>query len=168
VTTSWEQIATLRNQVATLEVAVEANTFSFYGNREEEKNALRSTIDVLNAQLELTNTQQSLLRVRADAYVSQVQLLAAMGVLAPDMFSPGVKTYDPAANFRSVEHKGETPLEWPARTLDAIGGIQVGKPPAASVAEIRSNATSMPAAPGPDAPMASILNALDQPPPVPK
>jgi hypothetical protein len=168
VTSAWEQLSTLRTQDKTLEVAVEANTFSFYGNREEEKSALRSTIDVLNAELELTNTQQSIIRVRADEYVGQVQLLAAMGVLSPALLSPDVKAYDPGKNFRDVEHKGETPFEWPGRVLDAIGGAEVGKAPGASVAEIRPNASAMPPAPGPEAPMPSILNTLDQPPPAPK
>ena len=168
VTSQWEQIATLRNQIKTLEAAVEANTFSFYGNREEEKNALRSTIDVLNAQLELTNTQQAMIRARAEEYVGQVQLLAVMGVLNPAALSPDVRAYDPAQNFRSVQHKGETPLEWPARTLDAIGGMRVGKEPAASVAEIRGAGSAMPAAPDPEAPITSILSTLDKPPPVPR
>jgi outer membrane protein/S-layer protein transport system outer membrane protein len=168
VSSVWEQLAALRTQLKTLEDAAEADTFSFYGNREEEKSALRSTIDVLNAELELTQTQQALIRARSDEYVSQVQLLQAMGVLKVAMLSPGVVSYDPADNFRSVEHRGETPLEWPVRALDAIGQPTVSRPPPASLKEVRPNGQPMPPAPGPEKPLPSILNALDTPPPEPK
>ena len=168
VSTVWEQLASLRIQLQTLDQAEEADTFSFYGNREEEKNALRSTIDVLNAELELTQTQQALIRARADEYAGQVQLLAAMGVLKVSMLSPGVEVYDPSANFRSVEHKGETPLEWPVRVLDGIGQPKVSREPPASLAEVRPGGVDMPPAPGPEKPLPSILNALDSPPPEPK
>ncbi len=168
VTTAWEQLSALRNQLKTLEDAVAASSFAFYGNREEEKLDLRSTIDVLNAQLELTGAQQNVIRARAQEYLGQARILAAMGVLNVAQLSPGVTTYDAAANFREVQHKGETPLEWPARTLDAIGGMRVGAPPPASVAEVRPNASAMPAAPGPEKPIPSILNAIDTPPPEPR
>ena len=168
VTSAWEQLSSVRKALKALEDAGKADTFSFYGNREEEKLALRTTIDVLNAELELTNTQQSIIRARADEYVDQVQMLAVMGVLNVAMLSSDVKLYDPAKNFRAVEHKGETPLEWPVHALDAIGGVTVGKNPAASVAEVRPNASAMPAAPGPETPLPSILTTLTSPPPEPK
>ena len=50
--------------------------------REEERFALRSTIEVLNAQAELQNAQLAFVRGRANEYVGRVQLLAQVGTLA--------------------------------------------------------------------------------------
>jgi outer membrane protein/S-layer protein transport system outer membrane protein len=168
VSTAWEQLASDRKQIVNLDDSVKAGEFSFYGNREESKLALRTTIDVLNAELELTSAQQALIRERAAEYVDRVQLLAAMGVLTPTLLSSRVNLYDPAANFRRVRHKGETPLEWPARALDAIGAPRVGPEPPASLAGAKSEGSSMPATPQAETPILSILSTLDKPPPEPK
>jgi TolC family type I secretion outer membrane protein len=168
VSTAWEQLAAARLQISSLSQVVSADEYSFYGNREESKLALRSTIDVLNAQLELTQAQQALVRARAAEYAGRVALLGAMGVLTPTMLSPSVKTYDTGANLRRVEHIGETPLEWPARALDAIGQPKVTRPPPSSIAEALPGGSPMPLAPAPAKPLTSILSTLQTPPPPPQ
>jgi hypothetical protein len=161
-------LAADRKQIVDLEESVKAGEFSFYGNREESKLALRSTIDVLNAELELTSAQQALIHERAAEYVDRAQLLASMGVLAPATLGAHVDLYDPAANFRRVEHKGETPLEWPAKAFDAIGAPRIGPNPPASLADAKSSGSAMPATPTAEDPIQSILSTLDKPPPEPK
>jgi outer membrane protein/S-layer protein transport system outer membrane protein len=168
VTTAWEQLSAARSQLTSLDEAVKAGEFSFYGNHEEQKLALRSTIEVLNAELELTSAQQNLIRVRASEYVDRIQLLGAMGVLTPTLLSANIGLYDPAANFRRVQHRGQTPLEWPIRALDGIAAPQIGPTPPASIAEAVPENSPMPATPGVQAPIVSILSTLDNPPPEPK
>lgn len=167
VSSTWEQLVAARKQLSSLSDEVAADEFSFYGNREEAKLALRSTIDVLNAELELTGAQQNLIRARATEYSTRVQLLAAMGVLTPTLLSPKVPIYDAADHLRHVQHAGETPLEWPARALDAIGQPKISPPPPASIADAKPEGSPMPPAPAPAAPIRSILSTLDKPPPEP-
>jgi hypothetical protein len=168
VSTAWEQLSTTRLQITGLDAEVKADEFSFYGNRQEEKMALRSTIEVLNAELELTTAQQNLVRARATEYIARAQLLQAMGLLTPASLTSNVTTYDPAANFRHVQHRWETPLEWPARALERFTAPPIGPNPPAAIAEARPAGTVMPAKPVGEGPIRSILSTLDTPPPEPK
>ncbi|HEY2483013.1 MAG TPA: TolC family protein, partial [Caulobacteraceae bacterium] len=168
VSTAWEQLSASRAQITSYDDEVKADEFSFYGNSQEQKMALRSTIEVLNAELELTTAQQNLVRARATEYVARAQLLAAMGILTPAALSSRVAAYDPAENFRHVRHKGETPLEWPVRALDSIAAVKIGPNPPASIAEAHGGGSVMPPAPTAEEPIRSILSTLQSPPPEPK
>jgi S-layer protein transport system outer membrane protein len=168
VSSAWERLSAARSQLKSLDEEVASNRFSFYGNRQEAKIAIRTTIEVLNAELELSNSQQSLISVHAEEYVDRIQLLAAMGMLDPLMLSAKTNPYDSAAHFRQVKHAGETPLEWPVRVLDAIGTAKVAPPPPASISEARPTGSAMPPTPETEAPIQSILSTLNKPPPEPK
>jgi len=167
VSTAWEQLVATRRQIDSLTQVVNADEYSFYGNREEAKLALRSTIDVLNAQLELTTAQQALIRARTDEYIARVALLGQMGVLTPATLSPNVKTYDTGAYLHHVQHIGETPLEWPAKALDAIGQPGLTRAPPSTIAGATPGGSPLPPTPAPAAPIRSILSTLEAPPPPP-
>ena len=171
VSQAWEQLAAARKQIATFEDEVKADEFAFYGVRQEEKFALRSTIEVLNAELELTNAQQNLVRVRAQEYAGRVQLLSVVGTLDTRMFAPQAPRYDEAANFRRIRNAGATPLEAPVRFLDKAFAPPVPPQRPASIAEAVPGGAVLPMTPGDEAPMSSILSALDRapaPPPADK
>jgi outer membrane protein/S-layer protein transport system outer membrane protein len=173
VSIAWEQLAALRKQLTTLDDEVKADEFAFYGVRQEEKFALRSTIEILNAELELTTAQQNLVRARASEYAGRVQLLAVMGVLTPQLLAPHVVLYDPAKNFNRVKNKGAiVPLEAPVRVLDALAAIPIPGPHPAAIPNARPDNTGggehMPPQPDPEAPFASILADLSEAPPAPK
>jgi TolC family type I secretion outer membrane protein len=168
VSNAWEQLVAARQQIDNLSQVVSADEYSFYGNREEAKLALRSTIDVLNAQLELTTAQEALIRARTTEYAARVALLGVIGVLSPSTLSPNVQPYDATANLRHVEHIGATPLEWPAEALDGIGQPKVTRPRPSSIADALPGGSAMPPTPAPAAPIRSILSTLDTPPPQPK
>lgn len=162
VTLAWERVVSLRQQLETLGEEVKSNELAFRGVRAEERYALRSNIEILNAEAELNAAQQNLVRARAAEYISRVQLLAQTGSLTPQLLAVGVKSYDPAANFRSVKNRGVTPLDVPVRVLDAIASPPIGKPRPASIANARPEGSPMAAAPGPEAPLTSIIETLDQ------
>ncbi len=168
VSTAWEQLSVSRDQIRSYDEEMKADEFSFYGNREEQKMALRSTIEVLNAELELTTAQQNLVRARATEYTARAQLLDTMGMLTPAALSSRVSAYDPAENFRHVRHRGETPLEWPVRALDSIAAPKIGSNPPASVADVHVSGSVMPPEPTGEGPIRSILSTLETPPPEPK
>lgn len=159
---SWEQLVAFRQQLTTAQDEMRATEIAYAGVREEQKQALRSTIEVLNAELELSNAEQNLARTRASEYVARVQLLAAMGVLTPDTLAKGVPTYDAAEHFRKIRYKGLTPLEVPARILDAVAAPHIGRTRPASIEEVKPlSAPSLPALPADaDAPIPSIYETI--------
>lgn len=168
IATGWERLVSERSQLSTLEAEVKADDFAFYGVGQEQKLALRQTIDVLNAQLELTNAQKNLVTARAAEYVSRVQLLALTGLLTPQTLSPNIESYDPTKNFRNVENRGGTPLDFPVRVLDGIAAPPIGSPRPASVSEaVPKDAPALPPTPPTPGPLTSILTTLDQAPPKP-
>ena len=147
VSASWEQLAASRKQVSTFEDEVKADEFAFYGVRQEEKFALRSQIEVLNAELELTNAQQNLVRVRAQEYAGRVQLLSSIGTLEARMFAPKTPRYDEAANLKRIKNIGATPLEAPVRVFDHLLAPPMSPQRPASIAEARPGGAELPATP---------------------
>jgi outer membrane protein/S-layer protein transport system outer membrane protein len=165
VSSAWEELVSLRQQLTTAQDEMKASGVAYAGVREEQKVALRTTIEVLNAELELSNAQQNLARIRAAEYISRVQLLTAMGVLTPDMLAKGVKTYDPSENFRRIRWRGVTPLELPVRAIEKIASPPIGPQPAASIAEAEPTASpELPRLPpDADAPIVSIYETILKP-----
>lgn len=160
VVQSWERLVSLRRQLGTLEEEVRSNQVAFFGVRAEETYALRSNIEVLNAAAELNQAQQNLVRTRAAEYVSRVQLLAATGTLTPKLLSAAAEPYDPAENFRRVQNKGATPLEWPGRLIDGAVGPRVERPRPATIPIERPSGSSSAPTPGVERPITSILEII--------
>lgn len=164
VSTAWEQLAATRKQLVTYEDEMRADEFAFYGVRQEEKFALRSTIEVLNAELELSNAQQNLVRTRAQEYVSRVQVLQYVGTLDARQFAAATPRYDPTKNLNRIKNIGVTPAEYPARILDRVLSPPTPASRPASIAVARPGGAELPDTPNTEAPIRSILSALDQEP----
>jgi TolC family type I secretion outer membrane protein len=165
VSTAWEQVVALRQQLSTAQEEMRADQVAFAGARQEEKVALRTTLDVLNAELELSNAQQNVARIRSAEYASRVDLLALIGVLTPDMLSAGTTPYDPSKNFRKIQNVGVTPLELPARVLDGLSTPRPRGDPPASIAEVRPPSSALPAPPSnPELPIVSIYSTIENAP----
>jgi outer membrane protein len=98
VARSWDQLIATRGAIALQARQVELQTTAVQGNRVEQKVGLRSTIDLLNAELELANAQIALLQSRHDEYVARAGLLASTGKLEARYLLPGAPLYDPAAS----------------------------------------------------------------------
>jgi len=85
------------------EAQVRANEVALNGVRQEALVGSRTTLDVLNAEQELLNSQVLLVTARRDAYVAGFQLLNAMGQAeAQDLGLEGGPLYDPLGNYRRV------------------------------------------------------------------
>jgi outer membrane protein len=121
VSTAWNQLLAARASTTANEEQVRAARIAAEGVREESSVGLRTTLDVLNAELELRNAQLAVAQARRDDYVAQANLLTAMGRLNAQALVPGVETYDPAVNFQRVKGKGSVPWEPAIETLDALG-----------------------------------------------
>lgn len=94
-----------RDVIATSAAGVAANRESTQGVRAENNVGTRTSLDVLNAEQELLNSQVTLLTARRDAYVAGFALLAAMGKAeAKDLGLDSGALYDPMVNYNRVRN----------------------------------------------------------------
>lgn len=122
VSQAWNQLLGARGSLAADEVQVKADTIAYQGAQEEHNAGLRTTLDVLNAQQELENSQLALVGAQHDEYAASAAVLAAIGSLDVGALAPGTARYDPAANLNKVRHAvGWVPWDAPLQALDHLG-----------------------------------------------
>ena len=119
VSSAYAQVIAARSTLLAGEEAVRAATIAAEGVRQEAQVGLRTTLDVLNQELELRAAQVTLANARRNEYVAQAALLAAMGQLSGASLAP-VEAYDPADNFQRVRNRGAVPWEFLIESLDRI------------------------------------------------
>jgi len=85
VTQAWEQLTAARANIVSATSQVEANRLALTGVRREAQLGVRTTLDVLDAEQEFLNAQVALANAERDARLATFLLLAAMGVLGPDI-----------------------------------------------------------------------------------
>ncbi|MFN3352932.1 MAG: TolC family outer membrane protein [Brevundimonas sp.] len=121
---AYAGLISARAGVTANEEAVRAARVAAEGVRQEQSVGLRTTLDVLNAELELRNAQINLAVARRNDYVAQAQLLAAMGSLdAPSLAD--VEAYDPAENYERVRNRGALPWDFAVEAIDGIAAPPV-------------------------------------------
>jgi outer membrane protein len=120
VAQAWGQLASTTSALAIEARQVEVQTVAVQGNRVEERVGQRSTIDLLNAELELANARLGLIQSRHDAYVARAGLLSAMGLLETRYLIPNAQIYDPTASLKRVEHRVPQPMTAPMSHIDTI------------------------------------------------
>jgi outer membrane protein len=105
VVAAWSRLLAAKAQTESGKSQVEANTTALTGVREEERVGQRTLLDVLNAEVELLNSQVELVTIRRDYVVSSYAVLATIGRL--DAVSLGLTTvaYDPEAHYHEVRRK---------------------------------------------------------------
>ncbi|HSV02433.1 MAG TPA: TolC family outer membrane protein [Phenylobacterium sp.] len=119
ISQTWNQLIAARANIASDTEQVRAAEIAAEGTREELSVGLRTTIDVLNADVELRNAQLSLVAARHDEYVAAATLLAAMGRLEAKDLIPSVPRYDPRSNYRRLRITwGWVPWEEPIGIVD--------------------------------------------------
>ena len=93
VTATWEQLIAARATIISAGKQVDANRLALEGVRRESQLGTRTTLDVLNAELELLNAQVSLANAVRDERAASFAALAAAGVLTLD--AVGLDTLQP-------------------------------------------------------------------------
>ena len=93
--------------------------------RQEAQVGLRTTLDVLNQELELRNAQIALASARRNEYVAQANLLASMGRLEGQDLDADLTVYDPAANYNLVRNRGGLPWDGVLETIDRLAAPSV-------------------------------------------
>jgi len=111
VVSFWGQLQSSTTQIESAKASVEANRIALTGVQEEEKVGQRTTLDVLNAQLEFLGSQIQLVDALAIRVVAEYSLYSAVGRLDAQSLGLSVPYYDPIEHYDIVKNKfwGLTP-----------------------------------------------------------
>jgi outer membrane protein len=102
VVQSWGLLQAAKAQIEAAQSAVRANQIALEGVREEARVGQRTTLDVLNAQTELVNSQVSLVTAQRDRVVASYSVLSGIGRLSAKQLSLNVPEYDEAVHYNQV------------------------------------------------------------------
>lgn len=120
VSSAYAQAISARAALGTGRESVRAGTVAVAGVRDEADVGLRTTLDVLNQELELRNAEIGLVSARRNEYVAQANLLAAMGRLEGPDLDPELIPYDPAVNYERIRGRGALPWDGAVESLDRM------------------------------------------------
>jgi outer membrane protein len=131
VSQAWNQLLGARASLISNQEQVRAANIAFEGTRQEAQVGLRTTLDVLITEQNLSNAQLALVNSRHDEYLAGAVLLAATGSLFAETLTPGTPIYDPRTNFDHVTHSfGWTPWDKGVAAIDRLGAPKVVERPA--------------------------------------
>ena len=105
VTQSWEELVAARARIAAFGDAVRANGIALEGVEQEAAVGTRTTLDVLDAEQELFDSQTQLVRARRDEVVASYGLTAAIGWLTARQIGLPVETYPERKHYDAVRNK---------------------------------------------------------------
>ena len=120
VSSAYAQTISARATLEAGQEAVRAASVAAEGVRQEAQVGLRTTLDVLNQELELRSAQVSLASARRNEYVAQASLLAAMGRLEGVDLDPNIEVYDPQTNYDRIRNRGALPWDGILEAIDSI------------------------------------------------
>jgi outer membrane protein len=101
-TSAWNDYVASQRVVEASRTQAKANALALEGVEQEQQVGLRTTLDVLNAQQELLDSQLAVVRAERDAYVAAHGLLLAVGKLDAQGLGVNAPLYDPEDHRRRV------------------------------------------------------------------
>ena len=154
ITQAWNQLIAARANIDSTEESVRAAKVAAEGTHEEQKLGLRTTIDTLNAEQELSNNQLTATNAKHDEYLAAASVLQVMGRLEGKDLIPAVTQYDPKRNFRKLRFAlGYVPWEEPIAVVDRALALPA-IPPATALPEEKAISPGLQPGPAPMAPPA--------------
>lgn len=102
---AWDAFVTSQAKIKANREQVRANQVALEGVEQEAQVGSRTTLDVLDAEQELLDSQVALVQDERDEYVAAMGLLLAVGRLTVEDMQLPVESYDPTANYRRVRNK---------------------------------------------------------------
>ena len=118
---AWRQLDSSRSRVTSFEAQVRANEVALNGVRQEALVGSRTTLDVLNAEQELLNSQVNLIQARRDVQVFYYGVLNNIGRLTARTLTLPVEYYDEERYYNEV---GSRWIGW--GNSDSGGGVNGG------------------------------------------
>ncbi|MSP67430.1 MAG: hypothetical protein EXQ96_04930 [Alphaproteobacteria bacterium] len=105
VTRAWESLETARAQITSFAAQVRANEIALDGVRQEAAVGSRTTLDVLDAEQELFDSEVNLVRSQRNEVVAGFQLQAAIGRYTAVNLNLPVVTFDPRPHYEETRSK---------------------------------------------------------------
>jgi len=105
ISSAWSQLEAARASVKANNDTVAAAKIALSGVIEERKVGQRTTLDVLNAQNDLTNDQIALVQSQHDAILASYALLNATGHMTAQQMGLQVTLYKPEEHYNAVKDK---------------------------------------------------------------
>ncbi len=105
VISNWGLLQSTASQIQSAQDALEANRIALEGVREEEKVGQRTTLDVLNAELEYLGSQIQLVTAKRDRVVAEYSIYGSIGRLDAQSLGLSVPYYDPLEHYDIVKNK---------------------------------------------------------------
>jgi outer membrane protein len=102
VISAWRNLDSARSRVTSFTAQVKANDVALNGVRQEALVGSRTTLDVLNAEQELLNSQVSLISARHDVQINYYGVLAGIGRLTARTLGLPVEYYDEEKYYNEV------------------------------------------------------------------
>lgn len=100
---AFQTLVSARAQIVSLNEQIRAAQIALDGVKQEAAVGSRTTLDVLNQEQELLNSQVTLVRAQRDEASAAYQLLAATGQLTAQKLQLPVQIYDYEANYNHVD-----------------------------------------------------------------
>lgn len=101
--TAWEALQSAEAQIRSFESQVSANSIALEGVRQEYSVGVRTTLDVLDAEQELFDSQVSLVGAQRDEIVAGFQLLSALGRMTAFELGLPVEIYDIQRDYEAID-----------------------------------------------------------------
>jgi len=105
VSIAWDQFRATTSSIKSIESQVRANSIALEGVRQEAAVGSRTTLNVLDAEQKLLDSNVQLVRANRNQYVAAYGLLASMGSLTASNMALDVEAYDPNKNTRKIRWK---------------------------------------------------------------
>lgn len=105
VISNWGLLQSTASQITSAQDALEANRIALEGVREEEKVGQRTTLDVLNAELEYLGSQIQLVTAKRDRVVAEYAIYGSVGRLDAQSLGLSVPYYDPFEHYETIKNK---------------------------------------------------------------
>jgi outer membrane protein len=101
VASAWQSYTSAVATITSNQAQVKANQIAFDGVQKEQQVGGRTTLDVLNAEEELLDSEVGVIASQRNAAIAAYQLLAAEGGLTAKSLALPVKIYDPLEHYDS-------------------------------------------------------------------
>ncbi len=149
ISQAWNTLLSARANIKANEEQVRAARIAFEGSRAEQQVGLRTTLEVLNAQLVLSQAELQLISARHDEYVASASLLNTMGLLEAQNLVADIKPQPGSHSTEQLKRAfGYIPvLEEGVSALDSIGGPSVHRLPPKVDAPISTSKADAPTKP---------------------
>jgi len=102
VISSWRNLDSARSRMVSFAAQVKANDVALNGVRQEALVGSRTTLDVLNAEQELLNSQVNLIQAKHDVQVNYYGVLSGIGRLTARTLGLPVEFYDEEKYYNEV------------------------------------------------------------------